>query len=145
MSHILNPNLIAALGSPEQLDHYAKVAFEAYYSEYTHADFTVLVWTNNAWIALQCVASGVTGIFPLYVLWSNSVSVGQAAAVLSSRDMLGEFFQLIGPHGQLELFAIFIAGAAGMRLFWAWVRPKICRAPARLQQKENTRHWSVSD
>lgn len=119
-----NPGLVESLGTKDQLDYYAKVAFEQYYSEHPHSDFTIMVWTNNAWIALQCVASGVTGIIPLYVLWSNSVAVGQAGAILSSRDLLSEFFQLILPHGQLELFAIFIAGAAGLRLFWAWVKPQ---------------------
>ncbi|WP_353066181.1 stage II sporulation protein M [Arcanobacterium hippocoleae] len=117
LTYLLNPQLIENLAPKDQLDYYAKVGFEAYYSAHPNSDFTLIVWTNNAWIALQCIASGVTGIYPLYVLWANTISVGQAGAVLASRDLLSEFFQLILPHGQLELFAIFIAGAAGLRLF----------------------------
>ena len=33
------------------------------------------------------------------------------------------FFLYILPHGLLELTAIFVAGAAGLRIFWAWVAP----------------------
>jgi uncharacterized membrane protein SpoIIM required for sporulation len=33
------------------------------------------------------------------------------------------FFLYIAPHGQLELYSIFVAGAAGMRIFWAWIAP----------------------
>lgn len=138
LTYILNPSLIETLGPKEQLDYYAQVAFEQYYSEYAHSDFTVMVWTNNAWIALQCVASGITGIFPLVVLWNNSLAVAQAGAILESRNLLSEFFQLILPHGQLELFAIFIAGAAGLRLFWAWVRPQ--KMPRTRALAEEGRH-----
>ncbi|MDY5585633.1 MAG: stage II sporulation protein M [Arcanobacterium sp.] len=121
---MLNPALLEQLGSEEQLDYYARVAFEAYYSEYSNSDFAAMVWTNNAWIAVTTIAGGITGVFPLYMLWSNSLAVGQAGAVLESRDMLDVFFQLILPHGQLELCAVFIAGAAAFKLFWAWVRPR---------------------
>src|SRR5690606_20736999 len=36
---------------------------------------------------------------------------------------LGLFLQLIAPHGLLELMSVFVAGAAGLRIFWAWVDP----------------------
>src|SRR5699024_11669474 len=36
---------------------------------------------------------------------------------------LDVFFGLILPHGLMELTAIFIAAAAGLKLFWAWVSP----------------------
>lgn len=121
---MLNPELLAQLGSKDQLDYYARVAFEAYYSEYSNSDFAAMVWTNNAWIAVTTIAAGITGAVPVYILWNNSLAVGQAAAILESRDMLDIFFQLILPHGQLELCAIFIAGAAAFKLFWAWVRPR---------------------
>ena len=33
------------------------------------------------------------------------------------------FFSYILPHGLMELTAIFIAAAAGLRIFWSWVSP----------------------
>lgn len=123
LHYVVNPDDIYALGSQAHLDNYANEAFEAYYREYANADFAALVWTNNAWIAFQCVAGGITGFFPLWVLWQNAVSIGQAGAVMNHADGLDIFFQLILPHGLLELTAIMVAGAAGLRIFWAAVRP----------------------
>jgi uncharacterized membrane protein SpoIIM required for sporulation len=37
--------------------------------------------------------------------------------------MLDQFFLYIAPHGQLELYSIFVAGAAGLFIFWSWVAP----------------------
>ena len=122
-AYALNPDLLDTLGSYSQQQAYAKQAFEAYYSQYSHADFSALVWSNNAWIAVQCVAGGVSGIYPGFVLLMNSLNIGQSAAIMNRFDELPIFFQLILPHGQLELMAIFISGAAGIRLFWAWVHP----------------------
>jgi hypothetical protein len=33
------------------------------------------------------------------------------------------FFGLITPHGLLELTAVFVASAAGLRLGWSWIVP----------------------
>jgi uncharacterized membrane protein SpoIIM required for sporulation len=81
------------------------------------------VWTNNAWIAAQCVLFGVTGFWPIMVLVQNAVGVGTAAAVMAAFDRIDVFFLYILPHGMLELTCIFVAGAAGLRIFWAWVVP----------------------
>jgi uncharacterized membrane protein SpoIIM required for sporulation len=40
-----------------------------------------------------------------------------------NHDRGGLFFGLILPHGLLELTAVFIAGATGLRLFWSWIDP----------------------
>ncbi|MFY9262233.1 MAG: stage II sporulation protein M [Actinomycetaceae bacterium] len=118
-----NPDMIYVLGSEAALNDYANEAFAAYYREHTNADFAVLVWTNNAWIALQCVAGGITGFFPLFVMWQNAVAVGQAGAVMDWAGSLDIFFQLILPHGLLELTAIFVACGAGLKIFWAAIAP----------------------
>ena len=118
-----SPEAMAALGSPEELDKYAHEAFESYYSTYSAPDFAAQVWTNNARIAAICVAGGVTGILPLYLLYSNAMALGQAGAIMTDHDMLGVFLSLISPHGLLELTCIFIAGAAGLKLFWTLLVP----------------------
>ncbi|WP_124054141.1 stage II sporulation protein M [Arcanobacterium ihumii] len=123
VSFVLHPEMLTNAGSEEQLKDYANRAFQSYYVEYDNSDFAAMVWTNNAWIALQCVAGGITGIYPLIVLFQNSVGIGQAGGILYHYGSISEFFQLILPHGQLELCAIFIAGAAGLKIFWAWVSP----------------------
>lgn len=117
------PDVQAALGSPEDLRRYAEEAFAAYYSNNPAPSFAAQVWTNNAWIAAQCIGLGITGIFPVWVLAQNAVAVGAAGGVMAAHDALGVFFGLILPHGLLELTAIFVAGAAGLRIFWSWVAP----------------------
>ena len=118
-----SPEAMAALGSPEKLDTYAHEAFESYYSTYSAPDFAAAVWTNNARIAAICVAGGITGFLPLYMLYQNAVAVGQAGAVMADHNMLGVFLSLISPHGLLELTCIFIAGAAGLKIFWTMLVP----------------------
>jgi uncharacterized membrane protein SpoIIM required for sporulation len=118
-----DPALVATLGTDAQLSYYAENAFTGYYSENPAAVFAGTVWTNNAWIAAQCVLFGITGIWPLMALVQNAVGVGTAAAVMLAYGRGDIFLLFILPHGQLELTSIFVAGAAGLHIFWAWVAP----------------------
>ena len=118
-----DPALVASMGSRAQLEQYAENEFTDYYSENPAAVFAGTVWTNNAWIAAQCVLFGVTGIWPLMVLVQNAMGVGTAAAVMAAFDRADVFVLYILPHGLLELTSIFVAGAAGLQIFWAWVAP----------------------
>ena len=127
-----SPEAMAALGSPEKLDTYAHEAFESYYSTYSAPDFAAVVWTNNARLAAICVAGGITGFVPLVMLYMNADNVGQSGAIMADHDMLGVFFSLISPHGLLELTCIFIAGAAGLKLFWTMLVPGSRRRAAAL-------------
>ena len=118
-----NPEVLATLGDPSAIEQYAKEDFVAYYSEHSGTAFTGFVWTNNAWIAAQSIAFGIIGVYTPYVMFTNAQSLGLSAAMMAEYDRLDVFFLYIAPHGQLELYAIFVAGAAGMRIFWAWVAP----------------------
>jgi len=118
-----DPALVASLGDEAQLEYYAEEQFTQYYSENPAAVFAGTVWTNNAWIAAQCVLFGVTGVWPVMVLVQNAVGVGTAAAIMTAFDRLDVFVLYILPHGLLELTCIFVAGAAGLHIFWAWVAP----------------------
>ncbi|AYF98374.1 stage II sporulation protein M [Protaetiibacter intestinalis] len=113
----------AALGLPSDLQHYAEEDFVGYYSAYSEAGFAAQVWTNNAWIAAQCIMFGILGVWVPYVVFGNAQSLGISAAVMNRYDRLDQFFLYISPHGQLELYAIFVAAAAGLMIFWAWIAP----------------------
>ena len=117
------PGVIAALGTDENVRRYVEEDFIDYYSENPAASFAGLVWTNNAWIALQAVAFGVTGIWPPFILYQNAQGIGLAGGMMAAFDKLDVFFLYILPHGFMEVTAIFIATAAGLRIFWAWVSP----------------------
>jgi uncharacterized membrane protein SpoIIM required for sporulation len=114
---------LASLGSRADLEYYAEHRFTGYYRENPAAVFAGTVWTNNAWIAVQCVLFGITGIWPLYVVMQNAVGVGTAGAVMTALGHGDVFWQFIAPHGMLELTSVFVAAAAGLHVFWAWVAP----------------------
>ena len=119
-----NPDVqTAAMGSREEIRQYVYTDFEQYYSEYANSSFAARVWTNNAWIAVQCFLFGVTGIFNVYLLLGNALNVGAAAGIMAANDRLAFFFSLITPHGLLELTCVFVAAASGFKVFWAWVAP----------------------
>ena len=118
-----NPALLLNVGTPEQLEQYASEEFVGYYSASSEAAFAGQVWTNNAWIAAQCIAFGITAVWAPYIILQNALGVGQSAAIMAEYGRLDHFFLYISPHGQLELYSVFVAGAAGMMISWAWIAP----------------------
>jgi uncharacterized membrane protein SpoIIM required for sporulation len=118
-----NPDVVAALGPYEELQRYAEEDFVGYYSESSEAVFGLQVFSNNAWIAAQCVAFGIVGFWVPVVLFQNAQGIGTSAGIMAEFDRLDVFFLSIAPHGQLEIYAIFVAGAAGLMIFWSWVSP----------------------
>ncbi|KRC60430.1 hypothetical protein ASE14_05255 [Agromyces sp. Root81] len=118
-----DPRVLAALGSEEELRQIAEEGFVAYYSENPAASFAGAVWTNNAWIAAQCVAFGILGVWVPWVILQNAQNLGVNAAVMFAYDEADTFFLYIAPHGLLELTCVFVAAAAGLRIFWSWVAP----------------------
>jgi uncharacterized membrane protein SpoIIM required for sporulation len=120
-----NPQVLANFGSDADLRKLADEDFVNYYSENPAASFTGLVWTNNAWIAAQCIAFGIVGVYVPYIVLQNAQNLGITAAVMFAYDRGDVFFLYIAPHGLLELTAIFVAAAGGLRIFWAWVAPGV--------------------
>lgn len=120
---LADPQVLASFGTPEQREALAGGDFVDYYSENPAASFAGAVWTNNAWVAAQCIALGITGVFVPYALLGNAQNVGVSAAVMFSYGKGDVFFEYILPHGLLELSCVFVAGAAGLRIFWAWIAP----------------------
>jgi uncharacterized membrane protein SpoIIM required for sporulation len=116
-----NPDALAALGSPSYRQEYVDNAFAEYYEP--GLGFAATVWTHNAFLTAVCIATGITGIGPVYFLVQNAVVVGAMGGMMAAAGRLDIFLQLIAPHGLLELTAVFMAGAAGLRIFWAWVAP----------------------
>lgn len=118
-----DPRVLASLGSERELRQIAEEGFVAYYSEHPAGSFAGSVWTNNAWIAAQCVAFGILGVWVPWVIMQNAQNLGINAAIMFTYDEGDTFFLYIAPHGLLELTCVFIAAAAGLRIFWAWVAP----------------------
>lgn len=118
-----DPRLIATLGPADQLKEYAQQQFVGYYDANSEAGFTAQVWTNNAWLAAQCIMFGIFGVWTPVLLVQTGSGLGQSAAIMNEYGRLDHFFLYIAPHGQLELYSVFVAGAAGLMIFWSWIAP----------------------
>lgn len=115
------PDALAAMMPPSEQREYVNNAFEQYYDP--SAGFAAMVWTNNAWITAQCIGLGVSGVWPVFILVNNAVNVGAVGGMMADYGRLDVFLSLIAPHGMLELTAVFVAGAAGLKIFWTWIDP----------------------
>jgi len=119
-----NPDVQASLAAPGQVEQLVNQDFESYYSSAPASSFAAQVWTNNAWVAAISLAfGGLLGIPVLYVLWTNASNVAVVGGLMASAGRLDLFLGMIVPHGLLELTAVFVAAALGLRLGWTWVAP----------------------
>ncbi|TYB58327.1 stage II sporulation protein M [Nonomuraea sp. PA05] len=119
-----NPDVQASIASPDEITQLVNEDFADYYSEHPAASFASRVWTNNAWVAAQMIMYAVLLGLPIpYALYANAENVAVSGGLMASRDKLDIFFGLILPHGLLELTAIFLAAAVGMRLGWTVIDP----------------------
>jgi uncharacterized membrane protein SpoIIM required for sporulation len=118
-----DPQVQAAGAAPDDVRQLVEHDFADYYTAHAAGGFAAKVWTNNAWVAAQCIAFGVLGLPVLWVLFQNALNVGLVGGLMAAGGRLDLFFGLILPHGLLELTAVFVAAGTGLQLFWAWVNP----------------------
>jgi uncharacterized membrane protein SpoIIM required for sporulation len=119
-----SPALQASLLSKSQARALVTHEFRHYYSTYNGRSFAAKVWTNNALLAAEIVICGLLlGIPVIYLLLINALNVGVDGGLMAAYGRSGEFWTLILPHGMLELSAVFLAGAAGLRIGWSVVDP----------------------
>jgi uncharacterized membrane protein SpoIIM required for sporulation len=119
-----HPEVQAAVATPEQIRQLADQDFAQYYSANPAGSFAAQVWTNNAWVGALALVGGACLCLPaVYVLWQNAANVGLTAGLMAAAGRLDVFFGLICPHGLLELAAVFLAAAVGLRLGWQVIDP----------------------
>jgi uncharacterized membrane protein SpoIIM required for sporulation len=98
--------------------------FESYYSSEPASQFATEVTVNNIQVAFTAFAFGALLCIPTALIIAfNGANLGFAGGLFADAGQLDKFFGLILPHGLLELTAIVIAGAAGLRLGWAVIAP----------------------
>lgn len=119
-----NPEVQAAIGTPHEIDELINHDVASYYSEHPAGAFALQVWVNNSWIAAQCIAYAVVLGVPIpFVLLQNAANVGVIGGLMFNAGKGDVFLGLLTPHGLLELTAVFLAGAVGMRLGWSVIAP----------------------
>ena len=119
-----SPVAVEAAAPAAVREAYVNHDFEAYYSSAPAAQFASQVFANNVVVAFQAFALGILlCVGTLYVLVANGANLGLAAGLFAAVGQQPKFWGLILPHGMLELTAVFVAGAAGLRLGWTLIDP----------------------
>jgi uncharacterized membrane protein SpoIIM required for sporulation len=119
-----NPEVQSAVGTPSDIDQLINHDVASYYSEHPALAFALQVWVNNSWLAAQCIALSVLLGLPIpFLLFENAANVGLIAGLMFHAGKGGILLGLLLPHGLLELTAVFLAAAAGMRLGWSVISP----------------------
>jgi uncharacterized membrane protein SpoIIM required for sporulation len=119
-----NPEVQAAVATPSEIDQLVNHDFASYYSENPAGSFALKVWVNNSLVAAQCIAFAILLGIPIpRVLFENAANTGLNAGLMFGNGKGDVFLALISPHGLLELTAVFLAAAVGMRLGWTVISP----------------------
>ena len=96
------------------------------------------IMTNNLSVSFSAFAGGLLfGFGSVYLLFFNGLMLGAVAVACQQAGMSIPLWSFVAPHGSLELPAIVIAGAAGLRLgagmlfpgIYAW-KDSVARAGA---------------
>jgi uncharacterized membrane protein SpoIIM required for sporulation len=119
-----SPAAVDATGPAAVREAYLQHDFEDYYSSEPAAAFASEVFTNNVQVAILAFAAGIALSLPTaLILAFNGAQIGAVAGLFHAAGEAPKFWGLILPHGLLELSAVCIAGAAGLRLGWTIIDP----------------------
>ncbi|MBO0865971.1 MAG: stage II sporulation protein M [Mycobacterium sp.] len=119
-----SPEVQSSIGTPSDIDELVNHDFASYYNEHPAMAFGLHVWTNNAFVAAKCIAFAVVLGLPIpLLLFENAANLGVVAGLMFQAGKADILFGLLAPHGLLELSAVLLAGAAGMRLGWSVISP----------------------
>ncbi len=119
-----SPEVQSAIGTPSDIDQLVNHDIASYYSDHPAGAFALQVWVNNSWVSAQCIALSVVLGLPIpIILFQNAANVGLIAGLMFQAGKGGILLGLLAPHGLLELTAVFLAAATGMRLGWSVISP----------------------
>lgn len=89
---------------------------------------TSFIMTNNLSVSFVAFAGGLTfGALSVFEMFQNGLLLGAIGVLCGKAGMAIDLWSFVTPHGSLELPAIVIAGAAGIRLGHGMLFPGIYR------------------
>lgn len=119
-----SPQVQASIATPQEIRDLVDHDFANYYTEHSAASFAFKVWINNAWVSAVALIFGILlGIPTVFVLLMNQVNLGLVGGLMFASGKGSVFFGLILPHGLLELTAVYLACAGGLKMGWTVVDP----------------------
>lgn len=88
--------------------------------------FATFLFTHNSQVAIFAFALGFAfGVPTALLLLYNGATLGAFLALFASRGLGAELGGWLIIHGSTEIFAIVLAGAAGLHIGWAVVTPGV--------------------
>jgi uncharacterized membrane protein SpoIIM required for sporulation len=103
---------------------YIEADFEDYYSSQPAENFATQVFLNNVRVAFLAYAAGaLLCVVTASLLAYNGANVGMAGGLFTNVGQWERFWGLILPHGMIEISAVIVAGAAGLRVGWTVISP----------------------
>ena len=119
-----NPDVQASIATPDEIRDLVDHDFANYYTEHSASSFAFQVWVNNAWVSAIALMFGILLAIPtVFVLLTNQINLGLTAGLMFAYGKGDIFFGLILPHGLLELTAVYLACAGGLKLGWTIIDP----------------------
>ncbi|WUI00646.1 stage II sporulation protein M [Spirillospora sp. NBC_00431] len=119
-----SPEVQASIATPDEIRELVEHDFANYYTEHSASSFAFQVWVNNAWVSAIALIFGILlGIPTVYVLLLNQINLGLTGGLMFAYGKGDVFFGLILPHGLLELTAVYLACAGGLKLGWTVIDP----------------------
>ncbi|MEM6991894.1 MAG: stage II sporulation protein M [Myxococcota bacterium] len=135
------PELAYAIVPPDQLDMLARAYVEGFSAgrpESADSAMAGFYVSHNVGVAFQCFAGGIlVGLGSVYLLIYNGIALGSVVGYVTAAGGGENIATFIAGHGAFELTAIVIAGAAGLRIGYALVRPGTKTRLASLQSQAN--------
>lgn len=106
------------------LDNIANGEPMAVYNGSSEVPMFLGITLNNIMVSFNCFAMGILTSFGTgYMLFANGVMLGSFQTFFFQHGLLGESMLAVWLHGTLEIWAIIVAGAAGLALGNGWLFP----------------------
>ena len=106
------------------LDNIANGEPMAVYNGSSEVPMFLGITLNNIMVSFNCFAMGILTSFGTgYMLFTNGVMLGSFQTFFFQHDLLWESMLAVWLHGTLEIWAIIVAGAAGLALGNGWLFP----------------------
>lgn len=123
-----NPHLATAFAPPGYVEQIERAFGESFGKEDRSSGMgamaTSFYITNNVKVSFLAFASGVfLGLGSLFILVYNGMILGGVGAVIQQYGLSYNFWSFVSSHGGIELGAIVLAGAAGLRIGLSFVNP----------------------
>jgi uncharacterized membrane protein SpoIIM required for sporulation len=94
------------------------------FRQMSHPPMAAAIVSNNISVAFNVFAFGITaGVGTCYLLLMNAMMLGGFAAHFTNHGLSYPLWSFLAPHGVLEIFAILVAAAAGLRLGFSLAVP----------------------